>query len=88
MYNVEELKGERISKEYEEKLENALQIVETSDLGQLCNGSNKKKRQKRSLGLRRRDSERVGMTKNVQKQQKKKCCLVKDPGRRMHNSKT
>jgi len=31
MYNIEQLKDERISKEYEEKLESALQVVGTSD---------------------------------------------------------
>jgi hypothetical protein len=31
MYNVEWLNEERISKEYKEKLESALQTVETSD---------------------------------------------------------
>jgi hypothetical protein len=31
MYNVEQLKEEMISKEYKEKLESALQAVETSD---------------------------------------------------------
>jgi PAS domain-containing protein len=31
MYNVEQLREERLSKEYKEKLESALQAVETSD---------------------------------------------------------
>jgi hypothetical protein len=43
MYNVKKLKGERISKEYEEKLENALQAVETSDLDSCVTAVKKKK---------------------------------------------
>jgi hypothetical protein len=85
MYNIEQPKDERISKEYKEKLESALQAVGTSDW--LSCVMVVKRMAEEIIGFEEKRQWKGWFDQECEKATQEKRCLLKDPRRKMHKSK-